>query len=111
MVIAEKAAGRIARHIVSGSICVTLFGFACVVIVLCGSFFQNIFESFNVNLTTCDWMIIITAALTPLCLLGTPKVRSNLSYLLMLYSHFYNKGFENDRTSCLDWVMDSFILF
>jgi len=43
------------------------------VIVLCGSFFQNIFESFNVNLTTCDWMIIITAALTPLCLLGTPK--------------------------------------
>ena len=73
MVIAEKAAGPVARTIVSISICVTLFGFGCVVIILCASFFQNIFETYNVNLSSCIWMVIVTAGFIPLCLLGTPK--------------------------------------
>ena len=73
MVIAEKAIGRVGRYLVSTCICITLYGFGCLVLVLCGNFFQNIFEYFGSNLSTCVWMIIVTAVLTPLCWLGSPK--------------------------------------
>ena len=73
MVIAEKAADPTARHIVSFCISITLFGVACVVIVLLGSFFENIFQTFHLNLSHCVWMVILTALLTPICWLGTPK--------------------------------------
>ena len=73
MVIAEKAAGPTVRHIVSVCISITLLGVSCVVIVLLGSFFQNIFQSFHVNLSSCAWMVILTAVMCPVCLLGTPK--------------------------------------
>ena len=73
MVIAEKAAGVGTRHLVSACISITLFGSGCVVIVLCGSFFQNIFQDFGLDLSSCAWMVIITAFLVPLSWLGTPK--------------------------------------
>ena len=73
MVIAEKAAGPTVRHIVSFCISITLFGVACVVIVLLGSFFENIFQTFHLHLSHCVWMVILTALLTPICWLGTPK--------------------------------------
>ena len=66
MIIAEKAGGPWFRHVTTASICITKFGVRCVTIVLCGSFFQNIFESFDVNLSSCDWMVIVVALITPL---------------------------------------------
>ena len=73
MVIAEKAAGPAVRHIVSFCVSTTLFGVACVVLVLLGSFFENIFLTFHVHLSSCIWMVILTGVISPICLLGTPK--------------------------------------
>ena len=73
MIIAEKAGGTWVRHITSVSICITKFGTGCVFIVVCGTFFQNIFESFDVNLSSCDWTVIAVALITPLCWFGSPK--------------------------------------
>jgi len=73
MVIAEKAIGPVGRHIVSVCVSFTLYGVCCVVLVLMGSFLQNIFESFGVDSTKCIFMIIISIFMAPLCWLGTPK--------------------------------------
>ena len=74
MIIAEKSGGTWVRHLVSVCISITLFGAGCVIIVLCGSFFQNIFQSIsNVHMTSCDWTIIVVVLFTPLCWLGSPK--------------------------------------
>ena len=73
MVIAEKAAGPTVRHIVSVCISITLLGVSSVVIVLLGSFFENIFQAFHVHLSSCAWMVILTVLLSPVCLLGSPK--------------------------------------
>ena len=73
MIIAEKAGGIWVRHVTSVSICITKFGTGCVFIVVCGSFFQNIFASVDVNLSSCDWTVIVVALITPLCWLGSPK--------------------------------------
>ena len=73
MIIAEKAGGLWIRHVTSVSICITKFGTGCVFIVVCGTFFQNIFESFDVTLSSCDWTVIVVAIITPLCWLGSPK--------------------------------------
>ena len=73
MVIAEKSIGPVGRHIVSICVSFTLYGVCCVVIVLMGSFLQNIFEYIGVSSTKCIFMIIITACMAPLCWLGTPK--------------------------------------
>lgn len=105
MIIAEKAGGTWVRHVTSVSICITLFGAGCVVIVLCGSFFQNIFESFHVNLTSCDWTVIVVVAFTPLCWLGSPKDFwwvSTLKYLVKISSKaiFFNRWVAVGALSC-----------
>jgi len=72
MVIAEKAVGKIGRHVVSISVAITLYGSCCVIIVLMGDFLNNIFEAANVDLGKCVWMIIVAACMAPLCWFGTP---------------------------------------
>ena len=73
MVIAEKAAGPRVRQIVAFCVSVTLLGAACVILVLLGSFLNNIFQTFNITLSGCTWQLILAALLTPVCWLGTPK--------------------------------------
>ena len=42
MVIAEKATGKIGKHVTSVCVILTLYGSCCVVIVLMGGFLENI---------------------------------------------------------------------
>jgi len=72
MVIAEKAVGKVGRHVVSVCVAITLYGSGCVVIVLMGDFLKNIFDYFGAELSTCVWMIIVAGIMAPLCWFGTP---------------------------------------
>jgi len=72
MVIADKAVGKVGRHVVSVCVAITLYGSCCVVIVLMGDFINNIFVYADIDLTKCVWMIIIAACMAPLCWFGTP---------------------------------------
>ena len=47
MVIAEKATGKIGKHVTSVCVILTLYGSCCVVIVLMGGFLENIAKYAN----------------------------------------------------------------
>jgi len=72
MVIAEKAVGKIGRHVVSVCVAITLYGSGIVIIVLMGDFLKNIFDYFDVHLSVCVWAIIVAGCMAPLCWFGTP---------------------------------------
>ena len=71
--IGEKALGRVGRVLSIICITLTLYGGGCVFIVLISQLTRSLMLGLGLDLTLCIWMIIVTACLTPLTWMGTPK--------------------------------------
>jgi len=71
--IGEKAVGKFGRILCTVCICLTLYGAGCVFIVLIAETVRSLFESVNVEMSLCVWMLIVAGILTPLTWLGSPK--------------------------------------
>lgn len=72
--IAEKAVGPWGRKVAAVTIGITLYGGGCVFLVLIGNFVHNIAEYSGYDgMSSCLWMVVFAAALTPLCFPGTPN--------------------------------------
>jgi len=108
MVIADKAVGKVGRHITSACIVLTLYGTGCALIVLMSTFMQNILGDVWVGGTSCVWMFIIAALMAPLCWLGTPAdfwfvaVGALVSTVVGCVIVMVKEGLDvNDESSCL----------
>ena len=71
--IGEKAVGKFGRILCTVCICLTLYGAGCVFIVLIAETVRSLFESVDVEMSLCVWMLIVAGILTPLTWLGSPK--------------------------------------
>ena len=59
-------------------VCVQLYGGGCVFIVLISQLLSSLMAGVGVQLTLCQWMVLVAAGLTPLTWMGTPKVSEHL---------------------------------
>jgi len=109
MVIAEKATGKIGKHVTSVCVILTLYGSCCVVIVLMGGFLENIANYANpdIGMSKCEWMMIIAACLAPLCWFGSPAdfwfiaVGALISTVVGCVLVLVQEGLDvNDKDSC-----------
>jgi len=71
--IGQKAIGTVGRILSLICICITLYGGGCVFIVLIAQLLSGVMASAGVHLSTCMWMVVSAAILTPLTWFGTPK--------------------------------------
>ncbi|KAL3882288.1 hypothetical protein ACJMK2_028650 [Sinanodonta woodiana] len=69
----EITYGKFGRLLVSFSINFTLFGVACVFLLIASENIQSLLSDAGVNISFCYWSIVIAGVLTPLTWLGTPS--------------------------------------
>ena len=55
-----------------------LYGGGCVFIVLISQLLSSLMAGVGVQLTLCQWMVLVAAGLTPLTWMGTPKVSKHI---------------------------------
>ncbi|XP_041986567.1 amino acid transporter AVT1B-like [Aricia agestis] len=72
-IIAEQALGKTWSAAVSVALVVTQFGVAVVYLLLAAQIIQQLFLALVPTMTLCLWYLIVTGAMTPLLLFGTPK--------------------------------------
>ncbi|XP_040579613.2 uncharacterized protein [Lepeophtheirus salmonis] len=72
--IGEKAVGPWGRHVSTFMITLTLYGGGVVFLVLISQLLASLMvELFDIHISLCLWMVIITFFLTPITWMGTPK--------------------------------------
>ena len=62
-----------------------LYGGGCVFIVLISQLLSSLMAGVGVQLTLCQWMVLVAAGLTPLTWMGTPKVSKHIYLSISIY--------------------------
>ena len=75
------------RMVISVSIDFTLFGVACVFLLLASQNMHSVFKDNNAfDISFCYWLMIVAAVLIPCCWAATPKDFKSVSMLSLLAS-------------------------
>ena len=81
----QKKLPSVKKYFASDPKIFQLYGGGCVFIVLISQLLSSLMAGVGVQLTLCQWMVLVAAGLTPLTWMGTPKVSKHI-YLSMYLS-------------------------